>query len=124
MNISYIFFHCKSLIALPDITKWNISNNIEAIGMFMGCEGLFSSSSDILKYDNDSIIYKNYKEDKNKNGQKLSEEDAMKIYKVFNEEEEDLLNESSLDEEEIINKIIELNGDFELIKNYIKDFVD
>ena len=90
----------------------------------MGCEGLFSSSPDILKYDNDSIIYKNYKEDKNKNGQKLSEEDAMKIYNVFNEEEEDLLNETSLDEEEIINKIIELNGDFELIKNYIKDFVD
>ena len=90
---------CSSLSSLPDITKWNFSDYIVAYGMFMGCEGLFSSSSDILKYNNDSIIYKNYIEDKNKNGQKLSEEDTMNIFNE-EEEEEDLLNESSLGKEE------------------------
>ena len=41
-DMSYLFWGCKSLISLPDISKWNISNVKYMNGMFSGCESLIS----------------------------------------------------------------------------------
>ena len=42
INISYLFNECNSLISLPDISKWNISNAKDMSYMFNGCKSLIS----------------------------------------------------------------------------------
>ena len=42
INISYLFNECNSLISLPDISKWNISNAKDMSYMFNGCKSLES----------------------------------------------------------------------------------
>ena len=50
-----IFEDCKSLLSVPDISKWDIKN-IDSLGfMFSGCESL-SSLPDISKWDTSNII--------------------------------------------------------------------
>ena len=41
-NTSYMFSHCNSLISLPDISKWNISNVKDMSYMFRECYSLIS----------------------------------------------------------------------------------
>jgi len=43
-----MFYGCSSLISLPDISKWNMNNNIDISYMFYGCSSL-SSLPDISK---------------------------------------------------------------------------
>ena len=47
--MSFMFFECKSLISLPDLSKWKTSDDDEKIfginymnGLFCGCESLLS----------------------------------------------------------------------------------
>ena len=37
-NMSYMFYNCKSLNSLPDISKWNTSNVKDMSWMFYGCK--------------------------------------------------------------------------------------
>ena len=48
--IDSIFYGCESLMSLPDISKWNISNVIDMDSMFYRCESLISLS-DISKWN-------------------------------------------------------------------------
>ena len=43
-----LFRGCKSLLSLPDISKWNTNNVIDMEGIFDGCKSL-SSLPDISK---------------------------------------------------------------------------
>ena len=52
--MDYMFRGCKSLISLPDISKWNTSNVSYMEGMFEGCESLISLP-DISKWDTSRI---------------------------------------------------------------------
>ena len=45
-----MFEGCKSLISLPDISKWDTSNVIDIGGIFKGCESLISLP-DVSKWD-------------------------------------------------------------------------
>ena len=38
--MEWMFFGCKSLISLPDISNWDISNVININFMFSGCSSL------------------------------------------------------------------------------------
>ena len=40
--MSWMFRDCTSIISLPDISKWNISNVINTIGMFNNFDSLIS----------------------------------------------------------------------------------
>ena len=40
INASYMFSWCKSLISLPDISKWNTNNVTDMSFMFCGCKSL------------------------------------------------------------------------------------
>ena len=54
MNMNNMFFGCKSLILLPDISTWNISNVISMKNMFNGCKSLISLP-DISKWDTSKV---------------------------------------------------------------------
>ena len=41
-NMIFIFYECKSLISLPDISKWNITNITNMSCMFFQCKSLIS----------------------------------------------------------------------------------
>ena len=40
--MSSIFYNCKSLISLPDISKWNFKNVDDISFIFNGCHSLVS----------------------------------------------------------------------------------
>ena len=40
--MSSIFYNCKSLISIPDISKWNLNNVDDISFIFYGCESLVS----------------------------------------------------------------------------------
>ena len=48
--MSFIFYGCKLLISLPDISKWNTSKVIYKSYLFYGCK-LLLSLPDILKWN-------------------------------------------------------------------------
>ena len=45
-----MFFGCKSLLYLPDISKWKLCNDIDIQGLFEGCKSL-TYLPDISKWD-------------------------------------------------------------------------
>ena len=49
-----MFFNCKSLPSLPDISKWKTNNVKDMSGMFSNCESL-SSLPDISKWNTKNI---------------------------------------------------------------------
>ena len=53
-NVSYMFFGCKSLISLPDISKWNTENISDMSYMFFGCNSLISLP-DISKWNTENV---------------------------------------------------------------------
>ena len=53
-NISHMFCGCKSLISLPDISKWNTSNVNDMSNMFYGCSSL-SSLPDISNWNTNNV---------------------------------------------------------------------
>ena len=53
-DISSIFSGCGSLITLPDISKWNISNVVNMSNMFYGCNELIKIP-DISKWNTSNI---------------------------------------------------------------------
>ena len=48
INLSYMFYNCESLKALPDISLWNIDNAISLKGIFCNCTAI-ESLPDISK---------------------------------------------------------------------------
>ena len=52
--MSAMFNECNSLISLPDISKWNISNVKDMGSMFSGCNSLISLP-DISKWETSNI---------------------------------------------------------------------
>ena len=44
-----MFYNCKSLINLPDISKWNTNNVTNMSGMFNGCKKLSNIPSKFKK---------------------------------------------------------------------------
>ena len=53
-----IFSNCYSLKSLPDISKWNISQNKKVVDMFYYCK-LLVSLPDISKWDMSKVKYIN-----------------------------------------------------------------
>ena len=53
-----LFFGCKSLTTLPDISKWNTNNITNMNDLFYNCKSL-SSLPDISKWGTNNIIYIN-----------------------------------------------------------------
>ena len=54
VNMSYMFDECKSLLSLPDISKWNTNNVTDMSYMFYWCEKL-SSLPDISKWNTNNV---------------------------------------------------------------------
>ena len=48
-DMSYMFYNCRSLISLPDISKWNTANVKDMTCMFYNCSSL-KSFPDISKW--------------------------------------------------------------------------
>ena len=55
-NMGGMFIGCSSLISLPDISKWNTKNITDMNFMFIGCSSLISLP-DISKWDTNNVIY-------------------------------------------------------------------
>ena len=53
-DIHGMFYNCKSLNSLPDISKWNTNNVNNMSGMFFNCESLISMP-DISKWNTDNV---------------------------------------------------------------------
>ena len=53
-NMSYMFMNCSSLSSLPDISKWNTSNVNDMSYMFSNCKSL-SSLPDLSKWDTSNV---------------------------------------------------------------------
>jgi surface protein len=47
--MSNMFGNCVSLTSLPDISKWNISNDTEMFDMFWGCKSSLNIPSKFKK---------------------------------------------------------------------------
>ena len=58
-NMSCMFGECKSLSSLPDISKWNTSNVNDMSFTFYHCESLLSLPN-ISKWDTSNVINMNY----------------------------------------------------------------
>ena len=59
-NMSSMFYNCSSLKQLPDISKWNTSNLINANSMFERCSSLsISSFPGIYNWDITNILFMN-----------------------------------------------------------------
>ena len=54
-NMSYMFWGCKSLISLPDISKWNTSNVTNMREMFYKCKSLISLPDIAKCHESDNI---------------------------------------------------------------------
>ena len=54
MILSGMFYGCSSLLSLPDISKWNLSNVVNISGMFCGCSSL-AYIPNISKWDTSKI---------------------------------------------------------------------
>ena len=54
INMSYMFYGCKKLSSLPDISKWNTNNVINLCCILGGCEKL-SSLPDISKWNTNNV---------------------------------------------------------------------
>ena len=54
IDISWMFYNCKSLCSLPDISKWNISKVNDISGMFSDCSSLIFLP-DISKWKTNNI---------------------------------------------------------------------
>ena len=54
-NFKGMFYNCKSLISLPDISKWNTNNVIDISEMFYNCSSL-ESLPDISKWNTNNVI--------------------------------------------------------------------
>ena len=50
-----VFYNCKSLISLPDISKWDTSNVTILSSIFANCESL-KNMPDISKWNTKNII--------------------------------------------------------------------
>ena len=55
-NMSYMFYHCKALISLPDISKWNTNNVTNMSNMFSYCK-LLISLPDISNWNTNNVKY-------------------------------------------------------------------
>ena len=53
-DMSYMFNQCKSLVSLPDISKWNTSKITNMKKVFSGCESL-ELLDDISKWDTSNV---------------------------------------------------------------------
>ena len=62
-NMNHIFSGCSSLSSLPDISKWNTNNVINMSDMFNGCSSL-SSLPDISKWNINNVTSMRYMFDK------------------------------------------------------------
>ncbi len=40
--MKYLFYDCKSLLSLPDISKWNTNNIVDMSNVFYNCKSLSS----------------------------------------------------------------------------------
>ena len=58
-NMSCIFYGCISLISLPDISKWNTNNVTDMSWMFCRCESLISLP-DISKWNTNNVTNMDY----------------------------------------------------------------
>ena len=54
LNMSYMFSGCKSLISLPDISKWNTTYTTKMSNLFSQCNSLLSLP-DISKWDTSNV---------------------------------------------------------------------
>ena len=50
-NMSWMFYECKSLSSLPDISKWNINNVTNMNHMFDECSNIIFSKLIKTKFD-------------------------------------------------------------------------
>ena len=57
-NMSYMFYECKSLFSLPDISKWNTSNVTNMCHMFYNCSSI--SSLPILQWNTSNATDMSY----------------------------------------------------------------
>jgi len=55
IDMSYMFYNCESLLSLPDISKWNINNVFNISYMFSNCKSL-TSIPDISKWNTFNVI--------------------------------------------------------------------
>ena len=53
--MSFIFNGCKSLVSLPDISKWDTSNVLDMSYMFNECS-LLVSLPDISKWNTSNVL--------------------------------------------------------------------
>ena len=54
MNINFIFLNCRTLISLPDLSKWNIKNIKYMTSAFNNCISLISLP-DISNWKNNAV---------------------------------------------------------------------
>ena len=54
-NLSWMFYGCKSLSSISDISQWNTNNITDMQNMFTGCSSL-KSLPDISKFDTNNVI--------------------------------------------------------------------
>ena len=59
IDMSNMFYGCKSLLSLPDISKWNTINVTNMSYMFYGCE-LILSLPDISKWNTINVTNMSY----------------------------------------------------------------
>jgi len=79
-NLSYMFYYCLSLISLPDISEWNMSNVTDLSYIFSCCESL-TNLSDISKWDISKVTNLSYMFD---NCKKLSTLPDISIWSTNN----------------------------------------
>ena len=58
-GIDHLFYNCKSLKSLPDISKWNTNNVTQMNNLFYNCESLISLP-DISKWNTNNVTHMNY----------------------------------------------------------------
>ena len=57
--MSYMFYECRSLQSLPDISKWNTEKVTNMRSMFYSCSSL-QSLPDISKWNTEKVTYMSY----------------------------------------------------------------
>ena len=58
-DMSYMIYYCESLSSLPDISKWDTQNVTNMKSMFDGCKSLLSLP-DISKWETQNVINMSY----------------------------------------------------------------
>ncbi len=119
--MDHMFSYCISLLSLPDLSKWNLKSLESAYNMFTYCTSLTSFPN--LNF-NKNVANQVTRESINLlNPPKINNDEDDGIVLLYRSDSEDPDHDEILDEDEIQNRIKNLDDDDIVLRHLYERFI-